>query len=117
MFKGNPLLMDFRALSKEESIEYTYAPLDFALQGLEGKGGSGSAGTLNLYRWGEDPVPLHAPEEDSFPAAVRAQVTHFAECIREGADVLLVTPEEARKALDVCICAQRSCNEGRPVDL
>ena len=117
MFKGNPLLIDFRALSREASVEYTYAPLEFALQGLAGKGDEAATGTLNMYRWGEDPVPLLTPEEDSFTVAMRAQVAHFAQCVREGADALLVRPEEARKALEVCICSERSCNEGRPVEL
>jgi predicted dehydrogenase len=117
MFKGNPMVMDFRMLSKEASVEFTYAPTDFALGDMEGKEGDASGGTLNLYRWGEEPVALYTPPEDPFPAAMQAQVAHFADCIREGADGLAVRPEEARRALEVCIASERSCNEGRPIEM
>ena len=117
MFKGNPILMDFRVLSQDASVEYTFAPVAFSLHGMKGKEATESTGTLNLFRWGEDAAALYTPEEDSFPTAMQAQVAHFAACIREGADALLVRPEEARKALEVCICSERSCNEGRPVEL
>ena len=117
MYKGNPLVIDFRILSREESVEYAYAPSAFSLRGLKGKEALDSNGTLNLHRWGEDAVPLYRPSMDSFLAAMQAQVAHFVNCIREGADRLMVRPEEARRALEVCVCSERSCTEGRPIEL
>ena len=117
MFKGNPISIDFRLLSQEKSVEFIYAPVEFKLHGMKGQEAGESASSLVEYTWGQEGIPLYEPAEDSFALAMRDQVAHFAHCIREGADALLVKPEEARQALEICLAAQASCEEGRPVDL
>ena len=117
MFKGNPFVIDFRLLCEEVSVEYSYQPEAFGLHGIESQATSRSEPSLKAYAWGQDEVALYEPAEDSFPAALRGEVAHFAHCIRHGGDELLVRPEEARRSLEVCLCSQRSCEEGRPVEL
>jgi predicted dehydrogenase len=117
MFKGNPLLMDFRVLSQERSVEYLYRPMGFGLHGIEAGQIVDSVPSLEEYSWGKEKVPLFQPTEDSFRAAIRDEVAHFVHCIRDGENSLIVRPEEARKALEVCLCSKRSCEEGIPVEI
>ena len=117
MFKGNPIAIDFRLLSEKKSVEFIYAPVEFKLHGMQGQEAGESSPSLMEYTWGQEGVSLYESAEDSFALAMRDQVAHFAHCIHEGADELLVKPEEARRALEVCLAAQASCEEGRPVDL
>ena len=117
MFKGNPLVIDFRLLCEEESVEYSYQPFDFGLHGIETKGADQPEPSLRRYAWGQDEVPLYEPQEDSFPAALRNEVAHFAHCVCNGPDALVVRPEEARRALATCLCSQKSCEDGQPVAL
>ena len=117
MLKGNPLIIDFRLLCEDGSVEYSYQPFEFGLHGLAGEGERQAAPSLTLYSWGQDAVPIYEPMEDSFPAALRAEFAHFAHCIRHGPDALLVQPQEARRALEVCLAAGRSCAAGRAVGL
>jgi len=117
MLKGNPLAIDFRLLCEDDSVEYSYEPLEFGLHGLGGEEDKPPAASLKSYSWGEEGTALCEPAEDSFPAALRAEMAHFAHCIRHGAEALLVRPEEARRALEICLRAQQSCEQGRPVEL
>ena len=117
MFKGNPLVIDFRLLCEEDSVEYAYQPVDFGLHGIESKGEDQPAPSLRQYAWGQEEVSLYEPQEDSFAAALRNEVAHFVHCVRNDSEALLIRPEEARRALEVCLCSQKSCEDGQPVAL
>ncbi len=117
MFKGNPIAIDFRMLSEEKSVEFIYTPIGFRLHGMKGKEAEEPAPSLMEYTWDQEAVSLYEPAENSFSLAMRQQVAHFAHCIREGAEELQVKPEEARRALEVCLGSEASCKEGRPIEL
>jgi inositol 2-dehydrogenase len=58
-----------------------------------------------------DVVP-HFPER--FGAAYTAQIEHFADCLAKGVPPI-ISPQDARAALQVCLAATRSHEEGRIV--
>jgi predicted dehydrogenase len=117
MFKGNPLLMDFRVLSKEQSVEYLYKPQGFGLHGIKVDTQEDPEPSLEEYSWGKEKLSLFQPSEDSFRAAIRKEVSHFVNCIINGEDSLEISPEEARKALEVCLHSKQSCEEGRSIEI
>jgi predicted dehydrogenase len=116
MLQGNPLDIQFHILGTNGSLAYRYSPGAFALHGARSEPPS-KGPSLLLYQWGKEPVGLYAPEQDSFPIAMRDQVTHFAECIATGTPPRKATAADSRRALALALASRESCETGQPVNV
>jgi predicted dehydrogenase len=116
MMQGNPVDIQFHLVGTHGSLAWKYTPGVFALHGLQTESSSGGP-SLMLYRWGEDPVGLYTPVEDSFAIAMRDQVACFAQGIRTGTPPSNAPAAESRLALALALASRQSCETGQPVRL
>ena len=102
-----PFSAGLRVLCEEGAIEYLFrAP-----------GASFEAGMP------QDAVLVHQPGKPNQPVQVEpvdpfaAEMKHFAACVRSGEPSIIVTPADARLALQVALATRRSLETGQKITL
>ncbi len=113
MMQGNPLDIAFHIVGSEGSLAWKYSPALLCCTAYGPKAPSGGP-SLVLYRWGNEPLGLYTPGEDSFSIAMRDQVAYFADCIRTGTAPAKAAAAESRMALALALASRSLARRANP---
>lgn len=119
MLQGNPVVMDFRTLGSQGSLEFSFVDSNFAMHGIEGgqeKEARSSPPSLIQYKWNEPPQILLTQKDDPITAIFDAELLAFVEMIRTGSRHGVPSPAEACLALELALASQESCESGKTVE-
>ena len=119
MLQGNPVVMDFRILGSEGSLEFSFIESNFAMHGIEGgmeKIARSSPPSLIHYRWNHPSEPLLAQKDDPVTAIFDAELQAFIGMVRGEPNVEVPTPTEAVQVLRLALVSRESCETGRTIE-
>ena len=120
MLKGNPVVMDFRAVGEKASLEFSFIATDFAMHDMHTDAAGAPSRrppSLLRYEWGRDAQALCEQSDDPIAAAFDNQARAFTGLVRSDAAVQVPAASEALDALRVAIASLESCETGRPVEI
>ncbi len=120
LLKGNPVVMDYRAIGDEGSLEFSFIESDFAMHDMHlDRPGQKKSNPPSLvrYRWGRKAEVLAQQPADTVSVAFENEMKAFVGLVRGEKDPAVSHPREALEALRVALASQKSCETGRPIEL
>ncbi len=119
MLQGNPVVMDFRIIGSEGSLEFSFIESNFAMHGIEGgkeKVEKRSHPSLVHYQWNQTPQTLLTQLDDPVTEIFDAELLAFVEMVRTGCGTGVPSPAEAVQALRLALASCESCEIGKTVE-
>ncbi len=120
MLKGDPVVMDYRAVGERASLAFSFLATDFAMHDLHSGDERTSAerpASLVKYQGGQrDEIVMQQPE-DPVSLAFDNELRAFVRLVRGDRTVRVPTPAESVNALRVALASLESCETGKIVEL
>lgn len=121
LLKGDPVVIDFRAVGRAASLAFSFVSGDFAMHGLDGGGDAepSRAGPASLVRYsgGRGAEVIREQAEDPVSLAFENEVRAFVQLVRGDQVAGVPTPRESLDALRVALASLESCETGKAIAL
>lgn len=119
LLQGDPVTMDFRALTEDASLAFSYQPAEFAMHGIASDEPSAAPTTSMLceYRWGQPAAVLARDPADPVAAALADELAAFGAAVRTGDTNGIPTADEAIATLRVALASVESCETGEAIQV
>lgn len=118
MLQGNPIVMDFRAIGSDGSLEFSFIESNFAMHRIEGEFKDHQvepSPSLVHYHWGQRPQTILTSREDPISEMFDAELHDFVNIVRTGENRGVSSLTESVQALRIALASKTSCETGESV--